>query len=50
MSSDARGGFDPFATIVHLREDGRALPVAWTPDVFARDTRHRPMNAARPDG
>jgi len=28
--------FDPFATLVHLREDGRAVPVAWTPDVFRR--------------
>jgi mannose-6-phosphate isomerase-like protein (cupin superfamily) len=26
--------FDPFATLVHLREDGRALPVAWTPNVW----------------
>jgi mannose-6-phosphate isomerase-like protein (cupin superfamily) len=34
VSADARGGFDPFATIVHLRGDGRALPVPWTPDVF----------------
>jgi mannose-6-phosphate isomerase-like protein (cupin superfamily) len=30
--ADAR--FDPFATLVHLREDGRALTVEWTPDVF----------------
>lgn len=28
--------FDPHATLVHLREDGRAWPVAWTPDVFRR--------------
>jgi mannose-6-phosphate isomerase-like protein (cupin superfamily) len=28
--------FDPHATLVHLREDGRAEPVAWTPDVFRR--------------
>jgi mannose-6-phosphate isomerase-like protein (cupin superfamily) len=36
VSADARGSFDPLATIVHLREDGRAMPVAWTPDVFRR--------------
>ena len=36
MSTDARGSFDPFTTIVHLREDGRAVPVVWTPDVFSR--------------
>ena len=34
MSADTRGGFDPFTTIVHLRGDGQALPVPWTPDVF----------------
>jgi mannose-6-phosphate isomerase-like protein (cupin superfamily) len=34
VSAHARSAFDPFATIVHLREDGRAVPVAWTPDVF----------------
>ena len=34
MSADASRSFDPLATIVHLREDGRAMPVAWTPDVF----------------
>jgi mannose-6-phosphate isomerase-like protein (cupin superfamily) len=36
VSASSRGTFDPFATIVHLREDGGALPVAWTPDVFRR--------------
>jgi mannose-6-phosphate isomerase-like protein (cupin superfamily) len=36
VSADSRSSFDPFATIVHLREDGRALPTAWTPDVFRR--------------
>ena len=36
MSASGRLDFDPFATIVHLREDGRALPVAWTPDVFRK--------------
>ena len=50
MSARGRPDFDPFATIVHLREDGGALPVAWTPDVFAHDTRHRPVGTARPDG
>ena len=34
MSAHARSDFDPFATLVHLRVDGSALPVAWTPDVF----------------
>jgi mannose-6-phosphate isomerase-like protein (cupin superfamily) len=34
MSAHARPDFDPFATLVHLRVDGSALPVAWTPDVF----------------
>jgi mannose-6-phosphate isomerase-like protein (cupin superfamily) len=34
VRAHSRPDFDPFATIVHLREDGRALPVAWTPDVF----------------
>ena len=28
--------FDAYATIVHLGADGRARPVAWTPDVFRR--------------
>jgi mannose-6-phosphate isomerase-like protein (cupin superfamily) len=36
MSPHARPGFDPYATLVHLCEDGRALPVAWAPDVFRR--------------
>jgi hypothetical protein len=36
VSPDARAGFDPFTTIVHLREDGRALPVTWAPDVFRK--------------
>ncbi len=36
MSPRSRPDFDPFATIVHLRGDGRALPVAWTPDVFQK--------------
>jgi mannose-6-phosphate isomerase-like protein (cupin superfamily) len=36
MSTPAGSCFDPFATLIHLREDGRALPVAWTPDVFRR--------------
>ena len=36
MSAPAEPRFDPYATIVHLREDGRALPVAWTPAVFRR--------------
>ena len=34
MSTLARPGFDPFDTLVHLREDGRARPVPWTPDVW----------------
>ena len=34
MSAPARAAFDPFATLVHLRAEGRAVPVAWTPDVF----------------
>jgi mannose-6-phosphate isomerase-like protein (cupin superfamily) len=34
VSAHADAGFDPFATLVHLREDGRALPVEWTPGVF----------------
>ena len=36
MPARAREAFDPFATLVHLRGDGQALPVAWTPDVFRR--------------
>ena len=36
MSAQAREAFDPFAIIVHLREDGRAQPVAWTPEVLRR--------------
>ncbi len=36
MRSPAGSRFDPFATLIHLREDGRALPVAWVPDVFRR--------------
>lgn len=28
--------FDPYATLVHLREDGRAETVPWMPDVFRR--------------
>jgi mannose-6-phosphate isomerase-like protein (cupin superfamily) len=36
VSAHARPDFDPFAILVHLCEDGRALPVAWTPDVFQR--------------
>ncbi len=34
MSGPARPAFDPFATLVHLRAEGRAGPVVWTPDVF----------------
>jgi mannose-6-phosphate isomerase-like protein (cupin superfamily) len=34
VSGPARPAFDPFATLVHLRAEGRAVPVAWTPDVF----------------
>jgi hypothetical protein len=34
VSAPARPAFDPFATLVHLRAEGRAVPVAWTPDVF----------------
>ena len=34
MSALARSAFDPFATLVHLRTDGQAVPVTWTPDVF----------------
>ena len=36
MSTHADARFDPFATLIHLREDGRALPVEWTPEVFRR--------------
>jgi mannose-6-phosphate isomerase-like protein (cupin superfamily) len=36
VGAHAGRDLDPFATLVHLREDGRALPVAWTPDVFRR--------------
>ena len=36
MTAHARPDFDPFATLVHLRENGSALPVGWTPDVFRR--------------
>jgi mannose-6-phosphate isomerase-like protein (cupin superfamily) len=34
VSAPARPAFDPFATLVHLLAEGRAVPVAWTPDVF----------------
>src|SRR5262249_7480754 len=34
VTAKAHAGFDPFATLVHLREDGAALSVAWTLDVF----------------
>ena len=34
MSAPATSAFDPFATLVHLRAEGRAVPVAWTPDVL----------------
>jgi mannose-6-phosphate isomerase-like protein (cupin superfamily) len=34
VSAKAQASFDPFATLVHLRAGGAALPVAWTPDVF----------------
>jgi len=34
MSTHTQPGFDLFTTVVHLREDGRALPVTWTPDVW----------------
>jgi mannose-6-phosphate isomerase-like protein (cupin superfamily) len=34
VSASARPAFDPFATLVHLRAEGHAVPVAWTPDVF----------------
>jgi ABC-type uncharacterized transport system permease subunit/mannose-6-phosphate isomerase-like protein (cupin superfamily) len=34
VSAPGGPAFDPFATIVHLREDGGAVPVAWTPEVF----------------
>jgi len=33
---DSHTAFDPFAILVHLREDGGALPVASAPDVFRR--------------
>jgi mannose-6-phosphate isomerase-like protein (cupin superfamily) len=36
MAETSEPRFDPYATIVHLREDGRARLVAWTPDVFRR--------------
>jgi mannose-6-phosphate isomerase-like protein (cupin superfamily) len=34
VSGPAQPAFDPFATIVHLRPEGRAVRLAWTPDVF----------------
>jgi mannose-6-phosphate isomerase-like protein (cupin superfamily) len=34
VSPSPRPDFDPFTTLVHLREDGGAVPVRWTPDVF----------------
>lgn len=34
MSTSARPAFDPFATLVHLRGEGRAVSVAWTPDTL----------------
>jgi mannose-6-phosphate isomerase-like protein (cupin superfamily) len=36
VTAHAGAHFDPFKTLVHLREDGRALPVAWTPGVLRR--------------
>jgi mannose-6-phosphate isomerase-like protein (cupin superfamily) len=36
VSADARAGFDAFTTLVHLRETGQAVPVAWTPDAFRK--------------
>jgi mannose-6-phosphate isomerase-like protein (cupin superfamily) len=36
VTAKAGADFDPFATLVHLREGGAALPVAWTPDVFRK--------------
>jgi mannose-6-phosphate isomerase-like protein (cupin superfamily) len=36
MSVHGRPDFDPFATIIHLHEDGGAVPVPWTPDVFRK--------------
>jgi len=34
VTAPPSAAFDPFATLVHLRAEGRAVPVAWTPDVF----------------
>jgi hypothetical protein len=36
MSARPRPDLDPFATLVHLRGNGSALSVAWTPDIFRR--------------
>lgn len=36
MDGPGQPRFDAYATIVHLGADGRARPVAWTPDVFRR--------------
>ncbi len=36
VSGRPRAAFDPYATLVHLREDGRALPIAWAPGIFTR--------------
>jgi mannose-6-phosphate isomerase-like protein (cupin superfamily) len=34
MNPHPHPGLDLFTTVVHLRADGRALPVTWTPDVW----------------
>ena len=36
MSTQTQPGLDLFATFVQLRQDGGALPVAWTPDFWKR--------------
>ena len=47
MSTHAAARFDPFATLIHLREDGRALPVEWTPEVFRTARRGRSGSRGR---
>jgi mannose-6-phosphate isomerase-like protein (cupin superfamily) len=36
VSARRRAGFDPLTTLVHLRENGRARPIRWTPGVFRK--------------
>jgi mannose-6-phosphate isomerase-like protein (cupin superfamily) len=50
METRGEPRFDPYTTLLHLREDGRAQPVAWTPEAFrglAAGDRDRVVGAKR---